>query len=338
MSPAAPTPTDPLHAAIARFIEGGEGRFEDLALALFAWQRARNADYAALCADAPPPGRWMEIPPVPVGLFRDLALTSFPAAEATATFRTSGTTEGRPGTIRLRDTLLYDLAATRQAALQLGELPRRGLSLVPGAADSSLGHMCRTLVPGIRSWLPPEGPGLAAAWSDLAAMAAAGEALFLPTTAFSLDALLELGGPVIPMPAGSVLMVTGGAKGRTLRRSEGTMAEEARARMPGLRVVGEYGMSELSSPLWSPALGRPYRPAPWLRVQALDPASGAPLPPGREGILAFVDLANVWTVLAIETQDLGVVEPDGAVRLLGRLPGAPPRGCSLAAAEALEGR
>ena len=49
-----------------------------------------------------------------------------------------------------------------------------------------------------------------------------------------------------------------------------------------------------------------------------------------------MDLANRWSVLAIETMDLGVVQPDpqGAyVQLLGRLEGAEARGCSLRAEE-----
>jgi hypothetical protein len=61
-------------------------------------------------------------------------------------------------------------------------------------------------------------------------------------------------------------------------------------------------------------------------VRAVDPWTGEPADPG---ILRFYDLANVDTVLAVETADVGRVLPSGEVELLGRLPGAEPRGCSL---------
>ena len=67
----------------------------------------------------------------------------------------------------------------------------------------------------------------------------------------------------------------------------------------------------------------------WEAVRRRDPVAD-----GERGQLRFFDLANHWTVLAIETQDLGRIEADGRVRYLGRLAGAPVRGCSLAAEEA----
>ena len=51
--------------------------------------------------------------------------------------------------------------------------------------------------------------------------------------------------------------------------------------------------------------------------------------------MRFVDLANHQTVLAIETLDQGRVLSDGRVELLGRLAGAPVRGCSLTREDAL---
>ena len=69
-----------------------------------------------------------------------------------------------------------------------------------------------------------------------------------------------------------------------------------------------------------------------MRVYAADPLSGEP---AEEGVLRFVDLANHQTVLAIETQDLGRILPDGRVVLLGRSLEAPLRGCSLTVEEAL---
>ena len=70
-------------------------------------------------------------------------------------------------------------------------------------------------------------------------------------------------------------------------------------------------------------------------MTAVDPDTLAPLGEGEEGLLHFLDLANVDVPCAIQTSDLGVVTPGGVV-LRGRAPGATPRGCSLDAERLLE--
>jgi hypothetical protein len=45
-------------------------------------------------------------------------------------------------------------------------------------------------------------------------------------------------------------------------------------------------------------------------------------------LVRVLDLANVWSVLAVQTQDLAVRRGDG-FELLGRARQAEPRGCSL---------
>ncbi len=310
------------------FIERGEGSFGSLALDLYRWQVAQNADYAAFCAGAEPTG-WRRIPAVPVALFRDLALTCGPVEEARVVFRTSGTT-GRRGVVRMRDTVLYDLGARLHARAVVGPIPRVAVSLAPTAADSSLGHMCEDLAPGGSRHCTPDGfVDAAGAW---AALRAATEPVFVPGTAFAFaDLVLRADAPV-DLPAGSVVMVTGGFKGRSVALSSDALAARLRALLPGTPIVGEYGMSELSSQLWSPDLDAPFVPPPWLGVVTVDPRTGAPV--DGLGLLKFVDLASAWTVAAIETRDLGEVLPDGRVVLRGRLEGDQPRGCSLTVEEA----
>jgi len=121
-------------------------------------------------------------------------------------------------------------------------------------------------------------------------------------------------------------MVTGGFKGRKMSVSEIEMEDALRALFPNARIVGEYGMTELSSQLWSVPLGGPFVLPPWMKAVAVDPATGTPAP---TGLLRFFDLSNHQTVMAIETMDVGTIHPGGRVTLHGRLPGAIARGCSL---------
>jgi hypothetical protein len=76
-----------------------EARFERLALALFAFQLEANEPYRRFCAargaTAERVRSWREIPAVPTGAFKELALRCFPAERCVHVFRTSGTSLSR---------------------------------------------------------------------------------------------------------------------------------------------------------------------------------------------------------------------------------------------------
>ena len=85
---------------------------------------------------------------------------------------------------------------------------------------------------------------------------------------------------------------------------------------------------------------------PWLRALVVDAHTLEPVAPGRPGLLRFFDLANRGSVMAIQSEDRAACATDEELgsspvlgarpfRLLGRASGAEPRGCSLAAEEAL---
>jgi len=74
---------------------------------------------------------------------------------------------------------------------------------------------------------------------------------------------------------------------------------------------------------------RYHRGPPWVRTLVLDPLSLESVPVGAVGILAHIDLANLGSVAAILTEDLGRAI-SGGFQLMGRSLGAEPRGCSLA--------
>ncbi len=297
---------------------------DGLAVAIPRAQRALDPVLAALAEGEPSDA--LGIPAVPVALFKDLPVGTVSADEdAAVVFRTSGTTGGGRGSHRLRSTELYDLGAQGFHRRCVPDAPREVVALLHDpaiATDSSLSHMVAGF--GRVRWaLRPAGLDHEAL--DGWVREATGP-LYVAATAFALADWLQHGPPVLP--AGSVVMVTGGFKGRTVALSDEAMYALAQERLQPERLVTEYGMTELSSQLWGRP-GQPYRAPRWLRVVAVDPATGRPRAAGERGQLRFIDLCNLDGTLVIDTMDEGVVSADGEVTLLGRLEGSEVRGCSL---------
>lgn len=332
--------------------------FNRLALSAFGIQLQANAPYAAYCARR---GRtsvdhWTEIPAVPTAAFKEVPLI-VGTAEAEAVFRTSGTTRGyeRRGQHFIRDLALYHEALAPMFAAHLlpdnAKLPL--YSLVPShqeLPDSSLAHMISFAVERLgtegSTYVVTKEGGLQydLLLELLHAHIDAGEAVGLLGTSLSFVHLLEMmqeRGHRVRLPAGSRLMDTGGFKGqqRELAPAELRAQYTEQLGIDALFAVNEYGMTELGSQFYDGTLrdhilGRPIhsglkRVAPWVRTRAVHPDTLQPLPLGEVGLLQHFDLANIFSVCAVQTEDLGRVHDHG-FELLGRAPGATPRGCSIA--------
>src|SRR5207237_1068347 len=90
--------------------------------------------------------------------------------------------------------------------------------------------------------------------------------------------------------------------------------------IPERDCVNEYGMCELSSQFYAPGRSGVFRGPPWVRTRVVDPETGGFLVRGI-GVLRHWDLANVDSVLAIQTEDAGESVESGFL-LHGRAPGA----------------
>ncbi len=149
---------------------------------------------------------------------------------------------------------------------------------------------------------------------------------------------------VVELPPGSLVLETGGYKGlsRSLPKAELHSLITERLGVPPSDIICEYGMSELSSQAYdrSPGLGsqtrsevasqHPFHFPPWAKVQVVSPETGGEVGEGEIGLLRIFDLANVYSVMAIQTEDLGIRRKEG-FELLGRAEAAELRGCSLMA-------
>jgi hypothetical protein len=334
-----------------------EARFEALALELFAFQFERCAPFARFCEGrgrTPAEVRsWRDIPAVPTGAFKEVALRCFPAERTCKVFRTSGTSHGRRGALHLDTLEVYEASVLpsfeRFVLPDLREDERVELAvLAPSpreAGDSSLSHMFGALVARRgtpRSAFYVRGGRLAEdlLLRALRRAAAEGEAVALCGTAFAFVHVLELlaaRGERVALPPGSRAMETGGFKGRARERGQGALYAELEDRLalPPGRIVNQYGMTELGSQFHDTVLRQPEAPRrklgpPWTRVRLLDPATGEEAAAGAPGVVTIVDLANTGSVLAVQTADLGRSVADG-FEVAGRAPGAEERGCSIAA-------
>ncbi len=358
------TESDALHARVRTMIRAfDDGRpmpepFDAIAADLARFQAAHVPGYRRLCtAQGVEPGSIelaRQAPAVPTDAFRMGDVFAFDARVATATFRTSGTTLGARGVHRMRTVRTYDAAAVSfgRATLFSG-LPTPLAVLVVGpsadqAADSSLTHMCALFTRRFGVPQPPEDTffvrdgvlDVDALRARIAGLPPSRPAVVLATS-FALVHLIDaVGRDVLALPSGSRVMQTGGFKGksRELERGELEAAVERVFAVDRHAVVCEYGMTELSSQFWeaAPASGEPrvYVEPPWARVVPVDGHSLAPIPDGAVGLARIEDLANVDSAFAVVTQDRVRRRANG-FELLGRTPGAPPRGCSIALEEML---
>ena len=70
---------------------------------------------------------------------------------------------------------------------------------------------------------------------------------------------------------------------------------------------------------------------PWARVSIVSPETGREVQDGETGLVRVIDLANLWSVAAVQTEDLAIRRGSG-FELLGRAVTAEARGCSLMSA------
>ena len=347
-----------------------DAEFNGLAILLFTLQFAHNQPYRIICeAQGVTPDaitHWKQIPTVPTAAFKELELTSLRPEQRSQVFHSSGTTEQRPS----RHFHNAESLAVYEASLWPWLMENCGvpiaecrlLSLTPPPAQaphSSLVHMFDF---ARRQFGADESVFLgraveAGSWTlDIdAAIRALTEPDARPRlvlgTAFSfvhlLDAFAERN-LRLKLPAGSRVLETGGYKGRsrTMPKAELHRLITERLGVSDSHIICEYGMSELSSQAYD-AVGlkpdvsslksrhsspgtRHFKFPPWARARVVSPETGREVAEGETGLLQVFDLANVFSVLAIQTEDLAVRRGDG-FELIGRAQLAEPRGCSLMA-------
>jgi hypothetical protein len=341
-----------IEALIARF-EAGEHvsatARDELIEDLATWQATRIPEYGRLQRH----GTWP--PALPTDVFRFRRIAAHAKEDDLRVFRSSGTTASERSVHVYCDLGLYDLAA--QVAARHMLFPdvdkMRLVMLAPHedeAPDSSLEYMLARFA----EWF-----GTECAWvwrhgaldvelltEQLRDAEASSEPVAVLGTSFAfVHAEDGLGNRRFELPRGSRVMQTGGYKGRSREVDREVLLEAIHARygVEGPRIINEFGATELSSQMYDTTLRQQIEGStgprrlwvpPWVRATPVDPDTLLPVEGESVGILRIDDTANLDSVCCIQTGDLAQ-RLDGGIVVLGRAPGTTPRGCSLAADQAL---
>jgi len=346
--------------AVCRLIKAPPGStseqlFNSLAIRLFRFQFDRNRVYREFCCEKGvlPHGieKWEDIPSLPVTAFKWAKLVCRPLHEARRCFHSSGTTNKQVSRHYLFDLEASEAAVTTHFKRHL--LPERErmrlMILAPSpeeAPEASLSYMMALVLEQFGT----EDSGFYIEAGRLKStrlardMADSEVPIALLGTSLAFARFIEhcqSRKVSMCLPPGSRLMDTGGSKGR-LQTCDSKWIYEMAGQLWGIPpafCVNEYGMAEMSSQFYDRIAGdegpRVYAPPPQVSTQVLSPETLKPVKEGEMGLLAHLDLANIDSVAALLTEDLGRKTGNGFM-FSGRLPSAAPKGCSLSAEALLQ--
>jgi len=309
-------------------------QFRKLSLEIFQYQAADNPVYKAYLNHLgilPSSVKTLEeIPFLPVEFFKKHRVVTGDR-EHEVIFESSGTTGENTSKHYVCDLKMYQRSFTSAFKLFYGDPSGFCiLALLPAYLErqnSSLVYMANELIrhsghPGSGFYLDD--------FSGLIHQLEILENEQQPTLLLGVSfALLELANNFPLDLKNTIVMETGGMKGR---RDELTRKELHERLCLGLRlgsIHSEYGMTELLSQAYSKEDGIFHSP-PWMKVlirDSYDPFSMMSLE--SSGGINIIDLANLHSCSFIATQDIGKLIPEGSFDVLGRFDNSDIRGCNL---------
>ena len=334
------------------------GNFERLSLDIFHFQYSNNKIYKAytdaLKINVDDVRLVSQIPFLPIGLFKShqVKTTEF---EPQLVFESSGTTHSINSHHFLKDIEIYRQSFLKGFELYYGS-PRDWciIALLPSYLErknSSLVFMVDELIGQTRhsqsGFYLYEHERL---FSTLNLMEAQNQkTLFIGVSFALLDFAEQYSLPL----KRTVIMETGGMKGKKEEMVRDELHQVLRARFEVDTIHSEYGMTELLSQAYSKKDGI-FQTPPWMKVFIRDEEDpmdviGASSSSGWQttyplmtlrrspfgafasvtGAINIIDLANVYSCSFIATDDAGKLYADGSFEVLGRIDDSDVRGCSL---------
>ena len=127
----------------------------------------------------------------------------------------------------------------------------------------------------------------------------------------------------------TIVMETGGMKGRRKELIRAELHEQLKAGFGVDKIHSEYGMTELLSQAYSKGNGV-FNCPPWMKILTRDTEDALTIQKhGKAGGINIIDLANINSCAFIATQDLGRVYNDNSFEIIGRFDNSDIRGCNL---------
>lgn len=338
-----------------------EAEFNDLALELYSHQFQNNSVYRRICVSK---GfdevlhDWKRIPLVSTELYKTVNLFCHQLERADKVFVSSGTTQNNKSHHYLseRELQLYELSLWKSfsKAFCLEENLSKNFDYIvltetpQEKPNSSLIHMFECIRQKIGAapncyFVKDSVVQTQELLKKLEENIELQKPVLIVGTAFAFAQFLQellYKQSQIKLPEGSVLMETGGFKGKTKELPKADFYEQIEEVLclPQTSIVGQYGMSELNSQFYDSCFRlqsssqetRWKQAPPWCRVRIIDPADPKEeVKENETGLIAFYDLSNLDSCGFILTGDLGIKRPGGRFDLVGRAANLLPKGCSL---------
>jgi hypothetical protein len=342
MKPQSTTPvTDTIRDDLAlRVLAVTPHSFDDLALDIFRYQFSHNPFYHQYCVllnkDIRNVREVTDIPFLPVSTFRhhDIRTNVW---EPAMVFRSSTTASQIAARHAVRDITFYHTIAAMgfATAMHRDISAYLWLALLPNYHD----RPDSSLIAMVDHFISQGKAG--GQYIDLRNAAAILTALdgssATPVACIGVSfALLDLADRIPLHLHNTIIIETGGMKGRRIEPPRSELHSRLCERFDIRYVCSEYGMTEMLSQAWSLGEGI-FIPGPSLRIYTRDLSDPLSIQaPGMRGAINCIDLANVDTCAFLATDDVGYCHPDGRFEILGRLDTSELRGCNLMASEIMQ--
>jgi hypothetical protein len=323
-----------------RIFAASAGNFEDLAIDIFRFQYINNTIYRQFCdaikINAEDIAIIEQIPFLPIRFFKSHRVTATDF-EPAAIFESSGTTTSVNSKHYIKDISLYKKSFTLGFEKFYGSAKNKCiLGLLPSYLErnhSSLVYMVDSLIKESTHQLS----GFYLYDHDkLYHTIVHNEILKQPTIVIGVTyALLDFAAQHHLQLRHTVIMETGGMKGRREEMTRQQVHHELQQNLGISLVHSEYGMTELLSQAYSKGDGIFHCPA-WMKVilREDDDPFAIVLPETIKekpatGAINVIDLANLYSCSFIATDDIGRLYSNESFEVLGRMDNSDIRGCSL---------
>mgnify|MGYP000845257944 FL=1 len=308
--------------------------FEKLSLDIFRFQATHNLVYNQylnlLNIDVEAIQKINKIPFLPIQFFKSHKIFSS-REKHQKIFLSSGTTGSIQSKHFVSDLSIYEESFTKGFEYFYGDIKEYTvLALLPSYLErdgSSLIYMVADLIQ--KSKKPKSGfylHNLEELGENLRILDEKSEKVLLIGVSFALLDLVESYNFKLK---NTIVMETGGMKGRRKELIREELHEILTKGFGVPSIHSEYGMTELLSQAYSKGNGI-FECPPWMKILTRDPEDALTiLPEGKSGGINVIDLANFNSCSFIATQDLGKTFADGTFEVLGRFDNSDIRGCNL---------